>query len=252
LVAIVKRIRDGAAEHLRLELTVIGVVPEARFARDALFTTLDLLVATEDYRDGLLDEVSQGTIPVGYAERRTRFDNARLYANGLEQVSGLAATLSAVGIEVRTQAERIAAVQAVDRALAFLYRVIALIGGTGCALAIGGALWVGVERKRRSLALLRLFGFGPGAVALLPMVQSVLIAAVGILVAVLGYWVGARGFDVIMGDNLVGGGYLTHLGPADLAVAGALMLAVALLASAAGAVRAGRVSPAEGLRETVT
>jgi putative ABC transport system permease protein len=249
LVAIVKRTRDGESEHLRLPLTVIGVLPEARFSRDALFTSLDLLVAAEDYRDGTLDAIADGRIPSGYADQQDRFANARLYATGLDQVGPLAAALSARGIEVRTQAERIATVQAMDRTLSFVFRVIALIGGAGCALALGGALWVGVERKRRQLALLRLFGFGPGAVAALPVIQGVLIAATGVLVALVAYLSGAHAFDRVMGENLVDGGYLTRLGVSDLAGAVALMMLVALVASTAGAVRAGRVSPAEGLRE---
>ncbi len=249
LVAVVKRTRDGESEHLRLPLTVIGVVPEARFSRDALFTSLDLLVAAEDYRDGTLDPIADGGIPPGYADQQDRFANARLYAAGLDQVGALAAALSARGIEVRTQAERIATVQAVDRTLSFVFRVVALIGGAGCALALGGALWVGVERKRRQLALMRLFGFGPGAVAALPVIQGLLIAATGVLVALVAYLLGAHAFDRVMGENLVDGGYLTRLGVSDLAGAVALMMLVALMASTAGAVRAGRVSPAEGLRE---
>jgi putative ABC transport system permease protein len=251
VVAVVKRTRDGASEHMRLPLSVIGIVPEARFSRDALFTGLDLLVAAEDYRDGTLDPPPEGLVPNGYADRQTHFANARLYATGLDQVGPLAAAVSAEGIEVRTQAERIASVQAVDRTLSFLFRVIALIGGAGCALALGGALWVGVERKRRQLALLRLFGFGPGAVAALPVIQGSLIAGLGLLFAGAGYLIGAHAFDAVMGENLAGGGYLTRLGIADLGLAAALVMLVALVASAAGAIRAGRVSPAEGLREAI-
>ncbi len=251
LTAIIKRTREGVAEHLRLSLAVIGIVPEARFSRDALFTTLDLLVAAEDYRDGTLELPESDRIPAGYADRHPRFANARLYATGLDQVSPLAATLSARGIEVRTQAERIATVQAIDRTLAFLLRVIALIGGAGCALALGGALWVGVERKRRSLALLRLFGFGPRPVAALPLIQGGLIAAAGVLVAVVVYLLGAWFFDLVLREHLVQGGDPTRLGAADLGLVVGLVMLVALVASAAGAVRAGRVSPAEGLRETV-
>ena len=54
-----------------------------------------------------------------------------------------------------------------------------------------------------------------------------------------------------MGENLAGGGYLTRLGIQDLGVASGLVMLVALVASTAGAIRAGRVSPAEGLREAI-
>jgi putative ABC transport system permease protein len=108
-----------------------------------------------------------------------------------------------------------------------------------------------VERKRRQLALLRLFGFGPGAVAALPVIQGSLIAGLGLLFAGAGYLIGAHAFDAVMGENLAGGGYLTRLGIADLGPASGLVMLVALVASTAGAIRAGRVSPAEGLREAI-
>jgi putative ABC transport system permease protein len=250
LYAIVKRTRDGEPQQIRIPLKVIGVVPENYFARDALFTSLDLLVAAEDYRDGVLSGLTDGAIPEGYAARRTRFASARLYANGLDQVASLAEDLRARGIEVRTQAERIATVQAFDRTLSFVFRVIATIGGMGCALALGGALWVNVDRKRRQLALLRLFGFGHGAVAAVPVIQGLVIAALGFLLALAAYLVGSRVFDAVMGRNLPAGGYVSRLDSMDLATAAGLMLLVALIASMAGALRAGRLSPAEGLRET--
>lgn len=251
VTAIVKRSREGKPEHLRLTLEVVGMVPESRFSRDALFTSLDFLVALEDYRDGALTLAANAALPSGYGQHQNRFANARLYATELDRVSPLAAAISAQGIEVRTQAEKIATVQAMDRTLAFLFRVIAVIGGSGCALALGGALWVGVERKRRSLALLRLYGFTPAAVAALPILQGVVIAFAGVLLAALGYWIGANSFDVALGQNLTGADYLTHLEGRDLAMALGLSLLVALTAAGAGALRAARVSPAEGLRETM-
>ena len=249
LWAVVKRTLDGEPQHIRIPLKVIGVVPESRFSQDALFCSLDLLVVTEDYRDGVLDAVPDA-VPAGYAAGRALYAGARLYASGLDQVADLAGALRAQGIEVRTQAERIATVLAFDRTLSFVFRVIAAIGGTGCALALGGALWVNVERKRRQLALLRLFGFGQGAVAALPVIQGCAVALLGFGLALAGYLMGAQAFDVVMGDNLKGGGYVSRLGATDLAGALALTLSVALVASAASAWRAGRVSPAEGLRAT--
>ncbi len=250
LFAVIKRTLDGDPQQLRVPLKVIGVVPETHFAREALFTSLDLLVAAEDYRDGVLPDRAQAPIPDGYAAGRTRFASARLYAQGLDHVAPLAEALRAQGIEVRTQAERIATVQAFDRTLSFVFRVIATIGGTGCALALGGALWVNVDRKRRQLALLRLFGFGHGAVAAVLVIQGLVIAVFGFLLALAAYLIGSRVFDTVMGRNLPAGGYVSRLDPLDLAAAAGLMVLVALIASIAGALRAGRVSPAEGLRDT--
>jgi putative ABC transport system permease protein len=78
-----------------------------------------------------------------------------------------------------------------------------------------------------------------------------LIAAAGVLVAAVVYLLGAWVFDLALSEHLVQGGDPTRLGAADLGLVVGLVMLVALVASAAGAVRAGRVSPAEGLRETI-
>jgi putative ABC transport system permease protein len=249
LSAVVKRTMDGRPENVRLPLEIIGVVPEKSLASDAVFTAVDLLAAAEDYRDGELDRLDDPDALNGYAQRRPHFANARIYAADLDSVAPLADAMRAEGIEIRTQAEKIATVQAFDRVLSFVFRVIAAIGSLGCALALGGALWVNVERKRRDLALMRLFGFGNAAVAAIPLVQSLVIAVGGFALAFGAYLVGAGIFDLVMGENLVGSGYVCRLEGTDLLAATAFAVALGLAAAAAGAVRAGRITPAESLRD---
>ena len=250
ITAVIKRSLDGEPQHARLQLRVLGIVPEQRFSRPALFAHAALLVAAEDYRDGLLDLAAGRSIAPDHAEGREMFANARVYARDLDAVAGLAAAMRAQGIEVRTQAERIATMQAFDRTLSFLFRVIAVIGGAGCALALGGALWVNVERKRRASAMLRLFGFGNLAVAALPILQAVVVSAGGLLLALAVFVVGAGVFNGVLGENLGEGGYVSRLGAGDLVMACVWMLLVAVLSASAAAWRAARVAPAEGLRES--
>jgi len=117
------------------------------------------------------------------------------------------------------------------------------------ALALGGALWVNVERKRRDLALLRLFGFRDGTVMLMPLVQSAAIAALAFALAALAYLMGAAAFNRSLGHNLAGQGYVCRLEPGHLAAAAAATLLVALVAAVAAGYRASRIDPAECLRE---
>ncbi|WP_295392959.1 FtsX-like permease family protein [uncultured Thiodictyon sp.] len=248
LSGVFRRSRNGSPEQARLALEVIGIIPEAMVAREAVFTHLALLVAAEDYRDGLRPTLAD--LHTLNADTRLEFAGARLYARDLEGVDTLAATLRLQGIEIRTQAERIATVRAFDRTLSFILRVIALIGLTGGALALGGALWVNVGRKHRDLALLRLFGFQPGTVLLIPLVQSAVIAALAFLLAALAYLAGALAFNRSLGQNLAGQGYVCRLEPAHLAGAAAATLLVALIAAAAAGYRASRIDPAECLRDS--
>jgi putative ABC transport system permease protein len=248
VTGIVRRSRDGRAEDARLALTPIAVIPRANVGREAVFAHLDLLTAAEDYRDGLRGALTDTDLRAPLVTARAHYAGARVYARDLDGVATLAAALRDQGIEVRTQSERIEAVRALDRTLAFVLRVIGLIGLAGCALALGGALWVNVERKRRELALLRLFGFGNGTVILMPVVQSAVIAALALIVAGLAYLAGAAAFNRSLGQNLAGQGYACRLEPLQLAVAAAATLLVALIAAAAAGYRAGRIDPAECLR----
>lgn len=249
LLGVVKRSKKGRGESAELDLQVIGVVPETSFAKDALFVTPDLLTAAEDYRDGQRDSLTSAALQGGIASRRPYFANARVYAAGLESVASLAQAMREDGIEIRTQAEAIESVRAIDRVLSLVFFVIALVAGIGCALALGGALWVNVDRKHRELALLRLFGFDDRAVILVPAVQSLAISAAGFLLARLAYQVGATTFNRVLGTHLAGRGYVCHIGADDMLAAAGATLAIALLAATAAGVRASRIDAADSLRE---
>lgn len=251
ITAVIKRTLNGERQHVRLPLTVVGLVPATSFERDAIFAQPALLVAAEDYRDGELELGDERVIPEDRVAARQEFANARLYARSFETVAPLAEHLRRAGIEVRTQAERIATVQSLDRTFSILFQVTAGIGGAGCALALGGALWLNAERKRRALAMLRLFGFGRVAVALLPVLQAVTVALGGLALALLFSAVGANAFNLVLGEGLMAGGYVSRLGWGDFLMATGWMLLVALVAAAAAAWRCAQVTPAEGLRDVL-
>ena len=249
LFAVIKRSEGGTPQHIKVPLDVLGILPDSQYSRDALFTTVDLLAAAEDYRDGVLAGLTASDALDGYAANRRQFANARIYAADLDSVAVLAAAMRGDGIEIRTQSERIATVQAFDRILSFVFRVIALIGIFGCMLALGGALWVNVDRKRRDLALMRLFGFDNWAVTSIPAVQSLVITSVGFLLAAAAYLIGSDVFNRILGQNLVGSGYVCRLDAGDMVAAAALAMLIALTAAVAGGVRARSITPAESLRD---
>ena len=249
LTGVIKRSTEGRSDNALLELSVIGVVPEASFARDTVFASLGLLVASEDYRDGLRRTLTTEDLAAEGVKGRGHFANARVYAAGLDAVATVAEAMRADGIEVRTQAEKIRVVRAFDDTLSFVFHVIALIGSIGCALALGGALRVNVDRKRRDLALLRLFGFRNDTVVLVPVTQALAISAAGFLLAYLAYLAGAGTFNQVLGANLADRGYVCRLEWTGILSAAAATLLVALASAAAGGFRASRIEPADCLRE---
>ncbi len=245
LTAQVTRTVNGETQAARFLLTVGGIVPESRFPRAAAFVPLDLLVETEDFRDGL---AALGA--AGAAKGSTRlFAGVRLYARDLDAVAPLAQALRAEGMEVRTRAAEIDGVRAIDRVLTLIVGVLVAIGACGFLLSLGASLWANVERKRRDLALLRLIGFSGAAAALFPAVQALLVAVGGILLSGAVYLLVAWGFDAALGANLGANEFVCRLPPGDYLAAAAATVLAALAAALIAGRRAAKVDPAEGLRD---
>lgn len=246
---VVRRRLGGEHQSQTLRLRVLGVLPETALARDALFVSGTLLLALEDYRDGLrvggLGVTEGGEPPTAVRA----YAGVRLYARGLEDVAGLAEHLRAEGLDVHTSALEIERVRATDRVLGFLFAVIAGVGVTGFLLSLATSLWANVERKRRELGLLRLVGLGQGPLMVFPATQAVLIALGGLGVSAILYLGVASLFNGVLTAGLGQGEFVCRLRSLDGLIAAALTLLFALGASLGGGYRAAKIDPAESLRE---
>ncbi len=248
LVARVDRRRDERDENAVWEVTVTGVLPDAAMAEEAALVPLPLLVATEDYRDGLaVPALGWEGAPVRGGPRE--FARFRLYAVSIYAVAGLAADLAADGVEVRTQVTEIAGMQALDRNLSRVFWLIAMIGTLGFLASLAANLLANVERKRRELAVVRLIGFPTRSLILFPVAQAVLVALLGAAAALAVYLPVATALNTWFADSLQNDESICRLLPTHLLIA----LAATLLGAAGSAAwagwRAARIEPAEGLRD---
>jgi putative ABC transport system permease protein len=239
----------GRQEAVRLPLRVVGVLPEALAGRNAVYVALDLLVATEEYRDGravpLLGVEAGDRPPPG----TRHFAGARLFARDLDDVAVLARTLRAEGMEVQTRAEDIETVKAVDRVLGVIFHAVAGIAVTGFLVSLAASLWANVERKRRDLALMRLLGFSTASVCAFPAGQAMLVALAGTALSLAAYSGVAALLNATLSANLAEGEFVCRLLPRHAAAAAGLTVALSLAASLVGGRRAFRIEPAESLRE---
>jgi putative ABC transport system permease protein len=248
LVARIDRRRDERDEHAVWEVTVTGVLPDAAMTEEAALVPLPLLVATEDYRDGLtVPALGWEGAPVRGGPRE--FARFRLYAASIYAVAGLAADLAAEGVEVRTQVTEIASMQALDRNLSRVFWLIAMIGTLGFLASLAANLLANVERKRRELAVVRLIGFPTRSLVLFPVAQAVLVALLGAAAALAVYLPVAMALNTWFADSLQNDESICRLLPMHLLIA----LTATLLGAAGSAAwagwRAARIEPAEGLRE---
>jgi len=108
--------------------------------------------------------------------------------------------------------------------------------------------YANVERKQRQLSQLRLLGLRRGEVVLLPLIQALVVGVAGTALAA-GVAIGLA--EVINGVDLAGAQQrsVALIQPWHLAVALGVTLLGAALAASFAARRAGRVAPAEGIRD---
>jgi len=248
LAARIDRQRGGRDEGVVWEVTVTAVLPTEAFPEEAALVPLVLLVATEDYRDGVaVPEMGwEGSEPAGGSRTYARF---RLYATSIYAVAGLAADLAAEAVEVRTQVAEIAAMQGLDRNLGRVFWLIALIGTLGFLASLAANLLANVERKRRELSIVRLIGFPTLSLVLFPVIQAALVAVLGALAALALYLPVAAALNSWFAESLQPGESICRLLPVHVSIA----LLSTILGAAASAAwagwRAARIEPAEGLRD---
>jgi putative ABC transport system permease protein len=236
------RVQEGSRQSMLLPLRVRAVAPLGALGREGVWLDLPTLLVLEDFLDGL--HGADARIPATPPEARV-YAGFRLYARTLADVPVLDLALRRAGIDVFTRAEDITALEGLDRDLTRLFALAAGLAGGGCLVALGTTLLAAVQRKRRSLALLRLAGLSTAEMTLFPLVQAGAIGLAGGTLAA-GAALGAQAVAnrILSGvnDRLV-----SDISPAVLAVAVAATVVAAALAASVAGWRAGRIEPAEAM-----
>ena len=180
--------------------------------------------------------------------RRRNYAGFRMYARTIDEVEPLRRSLAAEGIEVHTEAQRIAQVAELDRHLTRIFGLIAAVAVTGSIATLVTSLYASIERKRRELGVLRLVGLSSGHLIWFPVYQGLLFAAAS-------YGLASACFSgVAVAINQLFRRHL-HLGESfcklpvtyQLASLGGA-LALATLAASLAAVQVSRASAADALR----
>jgi putative ABC transport system permease protein len=112
-----------------------------------------------------------------------------------------------------------------------------------------GAFLAYIDRKRKSLAVLRLLGFGRPAVAVFIIAQALLLSLAGYLGGLIFYLAGSQLFNQLLGASQATGSFVCSITPWHGLAALLLSLSVATLVALVGTLRAIGIEPAESLRE---
>lgn len=240
---------DGQAERGRMEVSVLAVLPAARFPRPAAFVDLDLLIELERFRDGHPSPqlgIAHGTERGSYP---TRFARARIFASDGDAVASVVEALEARRIDTASRLAEIESVRAINRVLGLIFGVIATTALIGCLASMAGAFMANIDRKRRDYAVLRLLGVHKPGVAAYVTAQVGLLSLAAFAAGLGLYILGAAVFNRALATSHLADGVVSQITPAHALAALGITLAVALLVAAIGVARAFRIQPAESLRE---
>ena len=270
----VDRVRSGKRESAALPVRVLAVLPPEAHATDMVYVPLELLVATEDYRDGkavpflgwpgdmprelgwpgdMPREPGEPARSLAEYARQIRelrqYASFRLYAKTLDDVSPLWRWFQERGIEVYVKAAEIDNVKSLDRAFTLVFGLITGAAVFGfCASTASNAL-AGVKRKSRSLGIMRLIGFPRAGMLIFPVSQTMATGLFGFVLASALYLGVACSIDRLFAASLPGGEAVCTLPPGYGAAVLGVVLLLSALSSLSAAWQATTIEPSEVIRD---
>jgi putative ABC transport system permease protein len=244
----VQRRMNGQDQASVRALRVIGLAPENRATGDFAFVSLRLLVLSEDYRDGNIESIDLPGSDEAALQGRA-YASARLYARDLDRVEALAAAVEQTGVSVRLRSQQIAVVRTLDHGLNWVAGIIVALGMVGVACSIAVSQWLGVERRRREISVLRLIGLTRANALLMLVAEALVIAACAFILAAIVFLILSPMADRLIAAVEIIDGPICRLAPEEFL----LLFAVTAIAGGLGALIGGArvlgVEPAECLRE---
>lgn len=243
-ILILSNRRTGAEFDIEVVVTGVSEQLSGRFA----LAHPDLTLAVQAVAAGTAVPALgiPGSEPVSEAADVTRL---RLYAESLSDVAPLAKELERRGFFIGSEGGRIAGILELERNLNWLLGAIVLLAGIGYSLALSVSLWVNVQRKRKSLAMLRLMGLKTRDMVLFPLIQAGSVAMLGTLLAlavtlIFGVVLNAR-FD----GSLPAGADIAQVTFAQSAFVFAATAAASIFSGSFGGFAISRLEPKEALRD---
>jgi putative ABC transport system permease protein len=246
--AAVQRRMNGQDQASVRPLLVQAVAPENLATGDFAFVSLRLLVLSEDYRDGNIESIDLPGSDEAALQGRA-YASARLYARDLDRVEALAAAVEQTGVSVRLRSQQIAVVRTLDHGLNWVAGIIVALGMVGVACSIAVSQWLGVERRRREISVLRLIGLTRANALLMLVAEALVVATCAFIIAAILFLVLSPLADRLIAAAEIIDGPICRLAPRQFLY---LFLVTAIaggLGALIGGARVLGIEPAECLRE---
>jgi len=246
--AAVQRRMNGQDQASTRSLRVLAIASESLATGDFAFVSLRLLVLSEDYRDGTAESID-GAGPDDAALKARAYASARLYARGLDQVEVLANAVEATGVSVRMRSQQIAVVRTLDYGLNWVAGIIVLLGMVGVTCSLAVSQWLGVERRRREISVLRLIGLTRANALLMLIAEALAVATCAFIVAGIVFLILSPLTDRVMAAVEIVEGPICRLAPEQFLMLFVVTAFAGGLGALIGGMRVLAIEPAECLRE---
>ncbi|WP_373777733.1 ABC transporter permease [Glaesserella sp.] len=248
ITLIVQREVNQVAEEVKVDLTVEGILDARYYNKSEAFISLPLLIAIEDYKDGADSVIEQAKSHPQAVRSRDNFPKARIYAKDLDSVENVDKLLRKQNIMPLSQVKAIENVKAIDRTLSVLFYVISATSIIGAILSLSGSFLANIDRKRKDISLMNLFGFQHQELRLYLIIQSLILASLACLASFGLYFISSAILNNVFSHNL-SDQYISTLLTKHFIIAFFFTNLTACIVAIIGSMQIIKIQPAEVLRE---
>lgn len=245
VTAYLNRVLNGEKQQVQFALKVVGIASASITDQESAYVTLPLAIGIENYQDGLKSwsaQLKDLSVP-----SQSVYAGFRLYTHTINELPALDVYLRQSGIDIVSKAGDVEGLLSLDYRLSLLFICVASLGGVGLCISLGAGLWANTERKRKSLALLRFNGFSALDLILFPMVQAVILALAGAVIALGAAFGAGQLINVLFSSVLPQGHSLFLLNSWIILGSLGLTLLGGVIVSLLSGNRAAKIQPWEGV-----
>lgn len=241
---------ENRPRQLVLDALVVAVLPQKATQGRAVLAPFAMLDLIEAFYDSYSLPAHGITGTRDLDSRIATYEGVRAYARRLEDVAALQARIeSQLGISTSARTREVEALLGLGRKLDLALGLTAVLAAMGLGAALVLGFWSDVARKKTVLAGIALLGVPGAMLALFPVVQALITAALGLALSFTLYGLAGRVAGAMFGQGLPEGAALAVIsGPQVLAICGAV-LGLVIAAAAVAGWSALRLDPARVLRE---
>ncbi len=248
----VERSDGGTVSSAYIRLLVTGILPVPAQQKAVAYIPLELMVATEDFRDHR--EVPELGAENGWTgDRRPEGERAyssfRLYARTTKDVAVIRDYLAARQTDTYTHAEEIEQLDTLEKGLMLIFTLICATAAVGFFLSTASNVFAGIKRKERILGLLQLTGFSTGSLMFFPLAQAILTAILGSAAATGAYMLFSSLLNHIFSGALGSKAAICMLAPVHFVLAFLLAIGISFFAALGPSIRSTRIEPSEVIRD---